>query len=98
MSESEGENSKYTEVAVLTSTCNKYNPGKQTFYLQSLNPMNSKANGVYSDQINTSNIKNANKINQSSKISCGSNLVLELPKDVTKGFHTKYIPAGTRFL
>ena len=85
-------------VAVLTSSCNKYTPGKQTFYLQSLNPFNAKANGVFTDTINTSNIKNADKINVTTSISCGSNIVLELPREVARSFPKKWIPAGTRFI
>ena len=33
----------FTEVGILTSVCNKYEPGYQTFYVQALNPMNMKS-------------------------------------------------------
>ena len=37
----------FTEVGILTSVCNKYEPGYQTFYVQALNPMNMKSHIYY---------------------------------------------------
>lgn len=87
----------YTEVGILTSVCNKYEPGFQTFYLQSLNPMNMKANSIQEFPVNTSNIINKRPI-KANKISIGSNIRIEMPKEVARNYPTKFIPPGTRFL
>ena len=70
----------FTEVGILTSVCNKYEPGYQTFYVQALNP----------------NIINKNKLTTGS-VQTGSNILIEMPKEVVRNFPTKYIPPGTRF-
>ena len=40
---------KYTETVILMTTCNKFNPRIQTFYLQSLVPADSKSNKIVSE-------------------------------------------------
>ena len=88
---------KYTEVAVLTSTCNKYHPGMQTFYLQSMNPMNTKSKDKSTVNIDNSNLQNKEST-EASSLEYGSNIELEMPKEVARNFPTKFIPPGTRFL
>ena len=92
------EDIKCIEVAELTTTCNKYHPGKQTFYIPSLNPMNSRPNTVTTLQDTTKNIRNANNTTTSATIECGSNIVLELPREIARSYPKKFIPPGTRFL
>lgn len=91
------EDSKYTEIAELTTTCNKYHPGKQTFYLPSLNPMNERPNSVTTVQ-ESPNLENADSTAKGTSVECGSNLVLELPKEIARNYPKKFIPPGTRFL
>ena len=97
MSKYDNLNLDYTEVGILTSVCNKYKPGYQTFYVQALNPLNYKSNTVSTAHASTSNSINANKP-KAGTINYGSNLRIELPKEVARQFPTKYIPPGTRFL
>ena len=86
----ESDNQPYIEVAELTTTCNKYHPGKQTFYIPALNPMNSRPN-------DTTEVKE--NINGSAiSVTRASNLLLELPKEVARNYPKKFIPPGTRFL
>lgn len=97
MSKYDNINLDYTEVGILTSVCNKYKPGYQTFYVQALNPLNYKSNTVSTTSVSSSNIINANKP-KSGKINIGSNIRIEMPKEVARQFPTKFIPPGTRFI
>lgn len=90
-------NLDYNEVGILTSVCNKYKPGYQTFYVQALNPLNYKSNTVSTSSVSSSNIINAEKL-KSGKINIGSNIRIEMPKEVARQFPTKFIPPGTRFI
>lgn len=92
------DNQQYIEIAELTTTCNKYHPGKQTFYIPALNPMNTRPNSVTTTQGAANNIDNAEEINANSTIESCSNIVLELPKEIARNYPTKFIPPGTRFL
>ena len=87
----------YTEVGILTSPCNKYKPGYQTFYIQALNPMNLKSNTKQTVSVKNNNIINKKGIT-SGKIEVGSNILIEMPKEVARNFPTKFIPPGTRFI
>lgn len=97
MSKYDNINLDYSEVGILTSVCNKYKPGYQTFYVQALNPLNYKSNTFSTTKVYSSNIINANKPSSGS-INIGSNIRVELPKEVTRHFPTKFIPPGTRFI
>ena len=79
---------QHTEIGILTSPCDKYKPGFQTFYLPSLNPINLKSN---TKQTNKEPIKGG-------KIQVGSNILVEMPKEVARQYPYKYIPPGTRFI
>nr|DAF97774.1 MAG TPA: type VI secretion protein [Myoviridae sp. ctYA416] len=87
----------YTEVAILTSVCNKYKPGYQTFYVQALNPMNMKSAVKVTSKVRNPNIINKTPLVTGS-IETGSNILIEMPKEVVRNFPTKFIPPGTRFL
>jgi len=90
---------KYTEVAILMTTCNKYTPGTQTFYLQSLVPMKDKSNSIETEQVSASNLENKDISSITlSEVNTSSTIELEVPKEVTRNFPTKWIPPGTRFL
>lgn len=88
----------YSEIAILTSTCNKYAPGKQTFYLQSINPMNEKNRGINKVTVNNDNIQNQDSSSESGELEMANNIVLDLPKDIARWYPTKWIPPGTRFI
>ena len=51
----------FTEVGILTSVCNKYEPGYQTFYVQALNPMNMKSPIKTTTKVQNPNIINKEK-------------------------------------
>ena len=87
----------YTEVGILSSPCIKYKPGYQTFYIQALNPMNLKSNTKQTVPVKNNNIINKKGIT-SGKIEVGSNILIEMPKEVARNFPTKFIPPGTRFI
>ena len=87
-----------TEVAILMTTCNKYIPGVQTFYLQSLVAMKEKSNDIEKSTNTTSHLMNKDTNIGLSNIKSTTTIQLEVPRDVTLNFPTKWIPPGTRFL
>ena len=87
-----------TEVAILMTTCNKYVPGIQTFYLQSLVPMKDKTNDITTNANNTAHLMNKDTNIGLSEIKTSTTIQLEVPRDVTVNYPTKWIPPGTRFL
>lgn len=92
---------KYTEVAILMQTTNKYNPGKVPFYLQALTPSKAKTleNQTTSLTQTVSGLANTDvSALGTSDITTGSTITIELPREVTRSFPTKWIPQGTRFL
>lgn len=90
---------KYTETIILMTTCNKFNPGIQTFYLQSLVPADSKSNKIVSEINDGSNILNKDKSGLGiSKVSTCNTIQLELPREIARQYPKKWIPPGTRFL
>ena len=87
-----------TEVAILIDdSVNKYHPGLQTFRLQSINGTQGNDNSIEHRQINIPNLMNKDRPNFS-QAHITSVVKLELPRDVTRNFPLKFIPAGTRFL
>lgn len=89
---------KYTEIAVLMTTCNKYEPGTQTFYLQAMVPLVSSTNSDSSTSTDSSNILNQNTDLGLTAVTTGSTIDLDLPKDVSRWYPKKWIPPGTRFI
>jgi hypothetical protein len=98
MDEQNGLDLKRIEVAVLMSTCNKYIPGKQTFYIQAMVPMKDKSNNTETETNDTSNLENQDPNIGVSNVKTGSSIELEVPKEYTRFYPKKFIPPGTRFL
>jgi len=88
-----------SEVAILLTTCNKYTPGKQTFRLQSLVGLEENSSDVKTTTISKANL--LNKDTSGIPISTASTstvIELEVPREVTANYPTKFIPPGTRFI
>ena len=64
--------------------------------MQALNPMNMKSPIKTTSKVRNPNIINKNKLTTGS-VQTGSNILIEMPKEVVRNFPTKYIPPGTRF-
>lgn len=87
-----------TEVAILLDDAvNKYNPGYQVFRLQSVSGLNENSTAINSIDINVPNMMNKDSINLGS-VNTTAVVKLELPRDVTRNYPLKFIPAGTRFI
>jgi len=87
------------EVAILLTTCNKYSPGTQTFRLQSILGLQENSTTTETERISTSHLLNADpSILPVSEATTSSEIELEIPKEVTANYPTKYIPPGTRFI
>lgn len=87
-----------TEVAILIDDAvNKYHPGKQVFRLQSINGLQENDNSVQTVQISIPNLMNKNSVDLG-QAKLTAVIELELPRDVTRNYPAKFIPAGTRFI
>lgn len=86
---------KQIEVAILVNPCNKYNPGVQEFTIPAL--MSNTASRTVPNN-NSSNILNADKNLGLSNATYSGRLTLTLPKEYTRNYPTKVVPAGTKFL
>ena len=86
------------EVAILTSTCNKYKPGKQTFYLPTLTPTKEKSRELTPVPSDNQNLENKDSDITTTEAIQGSNILIDLPKEVARWYPKKWIPPGTRFL
>lgn len=89
-----------TEIAILLDdSVNKYHPGIQVFRLQSINGTQENDTSIETVNIDTSSFMNkdtgALAINQAKLTAV---VKLELPRDVTRNYPLKFIPAGTRFI
>jgi hypothetical protein len=88
-----------TKIAVSTTTFDKYKPGKQKFFIQALTPTMEKTNQFNKSTASTDNILNKDVGALNIQLpGIGSTLELEVPKDVTRWFETKFIPKGSRFV
>ena len=88
-----------TEIAILLDTANKYTPGVKKFRLQSLSGLNENSIAIEEHQISMANILNESTDNLPiSSIKTSSIIELEIPKDVSRNYPTKFIPPGTRFI
>jgi len=88
-----------SEIAILLETTNKYTPGKKKFRLQSLSGLQENSTSSETTAIDTSNILNKDMSALPISSLNSSNIIeLELPKDVSRNFPTKFIPPGTRFI
>lgn len=89
-----------TEVAILLDdSVNKYHPGLQVFRLQSVNGLQNNSTTITTVPIMTQNLmnKDPNSVGWSEAKTMAV-VKLELPRDVTRNYPTKFIPAGTRFI
>ena len=90
---------KTTEVATLQTTCNKYNPGKQVFKLQSIMGLKNNTNKIETTPL--SKIKLLNKDTSNIPIteaSTASVIKLDVPKAIVMDYPYKFIPPGTRVI
>lgn len=90
---------KENKIAVSLNTFDKYKPGKHLFYIQALTPTKDKNKKFKDSQADLSNVKNKDKGALNAKLpKVGSAIELEIPKEVSRWFETKFIPPGTRFV
>lgn len=88
-----------TEIAILLDDyVDKYNPGIQTFKLQSLVGLQENSRAVATTYNRVPNLMNKDKDIGLTRVKTASVIKLELPREVTRNFPTKYIPVGTRFI
>ena len=88
-----------TEVAILIDDAvNKYHPGVQVFRLQSISGTQTNSNDVITQQINIPNLMNKENNIGFSEAHLTCVVKIELPRDVTRNYPVKFIPAGTRFI
>ncbi len=87
-----------TEIAILLDDAvNKYHPGVQVFRLQSVAGLKENSIAVDPTTVSIPNLMNKKKPNFG-EVNMSAVMKLELPRDVTRNFPMKYIPAGTRFI
>lgn len=88
-----------TEIAVLLDDfVDKYNPGIQVFRLQSVVGLKENSRSIETENIRIPNLMNKNKNLPISQVKTSSVVRLVLPREVTRNYPTKFIPAGTRFI
>lgn len=88
-----------TQVAILLDTTNKYVPGKKKFRLQSVSGLQENSTGIVKETVSKSNILNKDTSNLPiSGLNTSDVIELEIPKDVSRNYPTKFIPPGTRFI
>ena len=88
-----------TQVAILLETTNKYIPGVKKFRLQAISGLQENSVGITKESINKSNILNKDIANLPiNSINTSDVIELEIPKDVSRNYPTKFIPPGTRFI
>lgn len=88
-----------SQIGILQTVCNKYNPGKQVFKLQAINGTLNNTNEVTTENINTTNIMNKHpEALGISTVKSSVCIKLEVPSYIVKDYPTKYIPQGTRFI
>jgi hypothetical protein len=88
-----------TEIAVLLTTCNKYEPGEQIFRMQSLTGLKENTNSINRVSISKNNILNKNVNNLPiGDVGIASAIKLKVPVEISRRYPLKFIPAGTRFI
>jgi hypothetical protein len=88
-----------TEIAVLLTTCNKYEPGEQVFRMQSLTGLKDNTNSINRVSISKNNILNKNVNNLPiGDVGIASAIKLKVPVEISRRYPLKFIPAGTRFI
>ena len=88
-----------TEIAILLDdSVNKYHPGEQVFRLQSINGTQENSTDIITENIRIPNLMNKDSNVPFSKANYTAVVKLQLPRDVTRNYPLKFIPAGTRFI
>lgn len=88
-----------TEVAILLDDyVDKYNPGIQTFKLQSVVGLQENSRAVTTTYNTVPNLMNKDKNIGLNRVKTAPVIKLELPREICRNFPTKYIPVGTRFI
>jgi hypothetical protein len=88
-----------TEIAILLTTCDKYNPGNQTFRLQNLVGLKENSNSITTNTLSKSNLLNKDSSNiPISSAKTSSVITLNIPYNISRTYPTKFIPPGTRFI
>lgn len=88
-----------TEIAILLDdSVNKYHPGEQVFRLQSINGTQENSTDIITEDIRVPNLMNKDGNVPFSKANYTAVVKLQLPRDVTRNYPLKFIPAGTRFI
>lgn len=88
-----------TEIAILLDdSVNKYHPGEQVFRLQSINGTQENSTDIMTEDIRIPNLMNKDNNVPFSKANYTAVVKLQLPRDVTRNYPLKFIPAGTRFI
>lgn len=83
------------ELAVLQGSINKYAPGSANFTIPAL--MTAKTSQTTTPN-RTENIMNQNKDLGITRITTGNYITLEVPKEYTINYPSKYVPEGTLFI
>ena len=89
-----------TEIAILLDdSVNKYHPGLQVFRLQSINGTQENSNIIDTTPVTIPGLMNRDRAAVGLGQAHTTAVVkLELPRDVTRNYPVKFIPAGTRFI
>lgn len=88
-----------TQIAILLDTTNKYIPGKKKFRLQSVIGLQENSTSINTESVSKSNILNKDTSGLPINTLKTSDVIeLEIPKEVSRNFPTKFIPPGTRFI
>lgn len=88
-----------TEIAILLTTCNKYEPGEQVFRMQSLTGLKDNTNNISRVSLSKTNILNKNIGNLPlGDVGIASAIKLKVPVEVSRRYPLKFIPPGTRFI
>lgn len=88
-----------TQIAILLTTCDKYQPGEQTFRLQSLVGLKNNSNAINTQTNTSTNLLNLDKSALPiGKVQTSAVLRIKVPVDISRRYPVKFIPPGTRFL
>ena len=94
------DNINSTMIAILQTTCNKYEPGDQVFRVQSLLGLKEdNSTEIEKTSLNTGNILNEDMSKLPiGEVNTASVLKLPVPFEISRRYPLKFIPPGTRFL
>ena len=85
-----------TEIAILLTTCNKYEPGEQVFRMQSLTGLKDNTNNISRISLSKTNILNKNTGNLPlGDVGIASAIKLKVPVEVSRRYPLKFIVSFT---